>query len=181
LGISDMAWYYDASYSDRFVSTYREGQDGKIASAEWWSGRNPFQEDRRWAEAGTGMNGTIEGYARFLQMILNYGEFNGARILGRKTIEMMQINRLPENNSGGGVNFQFGVGFQINPPVMKGRASINSFSPLVTPGALLWGGAANTDYLIDHKEGMIVLLYTNRTPDTGIWEKFLNTVYQALE
>jgi hypothetical protein len=38
----------------------------------------------------------------------------------------------------------------------------------------------NTDYLIDPKEGLIILLYTNRIPDTKIWEKFLNTVYQAL-
>jgi CubicO group peptidase (beta-lactamase class C family) len=181
LGITDMAWYFDPSQADRFVTTYIENSEGKIEPREWWSGRNPFQEDHRWAEAGTGLSGTIEGYAKFCQMIANYGEFNGKRILGRRTIEMMKQNRLPLPNSGGGSNFQFGIGFQINPEVVVGRAGINSFTPMVPPGALLWGGAANTDYLIDHKEGMIVLLYTNRNPDTGVWEKFLNTVYQALE
>lgn len=179
LGITDMAWYFDPSYEDRFVSVYRAGEAGQLSAAEWWSGRNPFQTDRRFAEAGTGLSGTIEGYARFLQMILNYGEFNGQRILGRRTVEMMQLNRLPASYDNG--NFQFGIGFQVNPPVLTGRAGIPSFTPMVPPGALLWGGAANTDYLIDHNEDMIVLLYTNRVPDTGIWEKFLNTVYQALE
>ncbi len=179
LGIGDMAWYFDPSYADRFVSLYRPDEEGQLVPAEWWSGRNPFQDDRRFAEAGTGLSGTIEGYARFLQMILNHGEFNGQRILGRRTVEMMKSNRLPASYDNG--NFQFGIGFQVNPPVLTGRAGIPSFTPMVPPGALLWGGAANTDYLIDHNEDMIVLLYTNRVPDTGIWEKFLNTVYQALE
>ena len=52
---------------------------------------------------------------------------------------------------------------------------------MVTPGSLSWGGMANTDYIIDLGEDMIILLYTNRVPDTYVWEKFLNTVYQALE
>jgi CubicO group peptidase (beta-lactamase class C family) len=177
LGITDMAWYFDPAAADRFVSVYRAGDDGAIAPAEWWSGRNPFQQDRRWAEAGTGLSGTIEGYARFCQMMLNYGEFNGTRILGRRTVEMMKQNRLPLPNSGGD-NFRFGIGFQVNSTATAGRAGGLAMVP---PGAILWGGAANTDYLIDHKEGMIVLLYTNRTPDTKVWERFLNTVYQALE
>ncbi|WP_294079391.1 hypothetical protein [Proteiniphilum sp. UBA5384] len=52
---------------------------------------------------------------------------------------------------------------------------------MVSPGVLSWGGMANTDYIIDYQEDMIILLYTNRIPDTLVWEKFLNTVYQALE
>ena len=180
LGITDMAWYFDPSYAGRFVSVYRDGADGKLEAYEAWSGRNPFQEDRRYAAAGTGLSGTIEGYARFCQMILDYGEFNGRRILGRRTVEMMQQNQLPYPNSGGN-DFQFGIGFQIYPAVETGHKAIQNVTPMVSPGALKWGGAANTDYIIDHREDLIILLYTNRFPNTGIWLKFLNTVYQALE
>ena len=180
LGITDMAWYFEPSYADRFVSVYNENREGKLEAVEMWSGRNPFQEDRRYAAAGSGLSGTIEGYARFCQMILNYGEFNGQRILGRRTVELMQQNQLPTPNSGGN-DFQFGIGFQIYPAVETGRRAISYFTPLVSPGALSWGGAANTDYIIDHKEDLIILLYTNRRPDTKVWEKFLNTVYQTLE
>ena len=180
LGIADMAWYFDPSYTGRFVSVYRDGADGKLEAYEAWSGQNPFQEDRRYAAAGTGLSGTIEGYARFCQMILNGGEFNGRRILGRRTVEMMQQNQLPYPNSGGN-DFQFGIGFQIYPAVETGHAAIQNVTPMVSPGALKWGGAANTDYIIDPQEDMIILLYTNRFPNTGIWLKFLNTVYQTLE
>jgi CubicO group peptidase (beta-lactamase class C family) len=180
LGITDMAWYFDPSVAERFVSVYNENAEGRIEPVEMWSGRNPFQDDRRYAAAGSGLSGTIEGYARFCQMILNYGEFNGRRILGRRTVELMRQNQLAQPNSGGN-DFQFGIGFQIYPQVETGRRAISNFTPLVSPGALSWGGAANTDYIIDHKEDLIILLYTNRRPDTKIWEKFLNTVYQTLE
>ncbi|MDR2882747.1 MAG: beta-lactamase family protein [Alistipes sp.] len=180
LGITDMAWYFDPSFAPRFVTNYGVDDQGKLVPREWWSGRNPFQEDRRFANAGTGLSGTIEGYARFCQMILNYGEFNGHRILGRKTIEMMQQNQLPIPN-GGGNGHMFGIGFQIYPQNDTSRRAIPNFTPMVSPGALSWGGAANTDYIIDHKEKMVIILYTNRTPDTKVWEKFLNTVYQTLE
>ena len=82
---------------------------------------------------------------------------------------------------GGEANFRFGLGFQIYPGESPAWDVINNFSPMVSAGALSWGGMANTDYIIDPKEDMIILLYTNRIPDTYVWEKFLNTIYQALE
>ena len=43
-----------------------------------------------------GLNGPIEDYAKFCQMLLNKGEFNGHRILSPETVELMTtINRLP--------------------------------------------------------------------------------------
>ena len=178
LGIEDMAYYYDESFRSRFVTMYRGGQSG-LQPVEMWSGRNPFGNEREYAQGGTGLNGTIEGYARFCQMILNGGTFNGHRILGRRTIEMMSQNQLAFPNSGGR-GFQFGLGFQIYPETPE-QGDISNFTPMVSPNSLTWGGMANTDYLIDPKEELIVLLYTNRIPDTKIWEKFLNTVYQSLE
>jgi CubicO group peptidase (beta-lactamase class C family) len=180
--MTESDWYYPENYRNRFVKAYTE-KDGKLVEEpDKWSGRNPFSADTRYTQAGTGLNGTIEDYARFCQMILNYGTFNGKRILGRKTVEMMTVNQLPQPNNGG-PDFQFGIGFEINPDPkeMTVHRDVVNFTPLVSPGALNWGGAYNTDYLIDHKENMIILLYTNRVPDTKIWEKFLNTVYQALE
>jgi CubicO group peptidase (beta-lactamase class C family) len=180
LGIKDMAYFYDKSYADRFVTVYRE-KDGVIAPApDMWSGRYPFGDDTRYASGGTGLNGTIEGYARFCQMILNKGAFNGKRILGRRTIEIMAKDQLAHPGSVSD-DFHFGVGFQIYPEDAAHWNANRDFSPMVSGGSLSWGGMANTDYIIDFKENMIILLYTNRVPDTLVWEKFLNTVYQTLE
>ena len=180
LGIKEMAYYYDEEYRDRFVTIYRADDTGKMTPIEIWSGRYPFGEDRQFAQGGTGLNGTIEEYARFCQMILNGGIFNNHRILGRRTIEIMAKDQLA-HAGGREANFRFGLGFQIYPGESTAWEVVNNFSPMVSSGALSWGGMANTDYIIDPKEDMIILLYTNRIPDTYVWEKFLNTVYQALE
>ena len=182
LGIKEMAYYYDETYKDRFVTIYRADSAGRIEPVEMWSGQphTPFDNDRRMANGGTGLNGVIEEYARFCQMILNGGTFNNNRILGRRTIEIMAKNQL-ENARGINASFRFGLGFQIYPGESIHWETQNNFSPMVSEGALSWGGMANTDYIIDPKEDMIILLYTNRVPDTYVWEKFLNTVYQVLE
>lgn len=179
LGITEMSYYYDPSFQERFVSIYRE-QEGILQPIEIWSGRYPFGEDRRYAEAGTGLNGTIEGYARFCQMILNGGEFNGHRILSPRTIEIMSKDQLPHPNKGG-ENFNFGIGFQIYPGDGNQWNVMSGASPMVSPGSLSWSGMAYTKYIIDPKENLIILFYTNRLGDTKIWEKFLNVVYQLLE
>jgi len=174
LGMIDTDWFYPENYRERIVTAYIEKEGNLVARNDVWSGRNPFQEDQRYCQGGTGLSGTIEDYARFCQMILNGGIFNNQRILGRKTIEMMSVNQLPEQNNGG-KNFQFGLGFEIYP-----YTGISNLNLIASPGSLQWGGMYNTDYLIDPKERLIILLYTNRVPDIHIWEKFLNTVYQAL-
>jgi CubicO group peptidase (beta-lactamase class C family) len=182
-GIKEMAYYYDEAYKDRFVTCYRADSTGRIEPVEMWSSgttRSPFSDDHRMANGGTGLNGIIEEYARLCQMILNGGTFNNHRILGRRTIEVMAKDQLA-NATGIEANFRFGLGFQIYPGEGIAWQTLNNFSPMVSPGALSWGGMANTDYIIDPKENMVVLLYTNRLPDTYVWEKFLNAVYQALE
>jgi len=183
MGIEDMAYYYGDEYKERFVTCYRVDKAGQLVPApDMWSGfeQTPFSDDRRMAQGGTGLNGTIEGYARFCQMILNSGSFNNHRILGRRTIEVMAKDQLMHPGAGD-ANFRFGLGFQIYPGESLAWDVNKNFSPMVSSGALSWGGMANTDYVIDPKENMIILLYTNRVPDTYVWEKFLNTVYQALE
>ena len=181
LGMTDSDWYYpEEGYRERMVTAYNEKEGKLIPQTNVWSGRDPFQTDTRYCQAGTGLNGAIEDYARFCQMILNGGTFNHQRILGRKTIEMMSVDQLPHPNNGG-PDFHFGLGFEIYPDKVIERKGISNFTPLVSPGSLQWGGMYNTDYLIDPKEGLIILLYTNRVPDTKVWEKFLNTVYQALQ
>jgi len=180
LGMVDTDWYYPESYRDRMVTAYNEVDGKLVARNNAWSGRDPFQEDTRYCQAGTGLNGTIEDYARFCQMILNGGAFNGNRILGRRTIEMMSVDQLPHPNAGG-PDFHFGLGFEIYPDKETERKGVSNFTQMVSPGSLQWGGMYNTDYLIDPKEDLIILLYTNRIPDTKIWEKFVNTVYQVLQ
>jgi len=44
---------------------------------------------------GGGLLSTATDYLRFHQMMLNGGELDGVRLLGRKTVELMTVSRLP--------------------------------------------------------------------------------------
>ena len=62
-------------------------------------------KSNRLAGGGHGLKSTAQDYDRFCQMILNQGQLNGRRILGRKTVEMMAADQmapelLPIENAG---------------------------------------------------------------------------------
>ena len=43
---------------------------------------------------GAGTVSTLDDYARFVSMLLNGGELDGVRILGRKSVELMRSDHL---------------------------------------------------------------------------------------
>lgn len=115
-------------------------------------------------------------------MILNGGTFNGHRILGRKTIELMSQNQIPEGADVPQYSL-FGLGFGITP---GNRIFANSkilMPPMVSEGSLFWLGWLGTYFLIDPKEDLIILLFMNhRIEDLfDLWSRYVNTVYQSLE
>jgi len=117
---------------------------------------------------GGGLVSTAADYLRFCRMLLGGGELDGARILGRKTIELMTRNHLP-----GGQDLTqasigmfaettmrgtgFGLGFSVTlDPVAAGNAG--------SVGSYAWGGAASTIFWIDPAEELIVIFLTQLFP-----------------
>jgi CubicO group peptidase (beta-lactamase class C family) len=133
----------------------------------------PYAGAQTLFSTGAGMTGTIEDYARFCQMILNGGEFNGKRILGRKTIEFMRRNQVKDLRG----EIGFGLAFDDFRPEYIHES-------IASEGSMRWGGMFGTDYVIDPKEDLILLFYINLQPNnTGQDFKVLfhNLVYQALK
>lgn len=121
---------------------------------------------------GAGLCGTIEDYARFCQMVLNGGELAGKRIIGRKTLELMQRNAVGDLRG----EIGFGLAWDVFRKEYLHRT-------VLSEGSMRWGGMFTTDYVIDPQEDLIVLFYTNVYPAVpGIRPKELmhNLVYQAL-
>ncbi|MFW9598152.1 MAG: serine hydrolase domain-containing protein [Paludibacter sp.] len=133
----------------------------------------PYSGAKTFFSTGAGLSGTIEDYARFCQMILNKGEFNGHRVLGRKTVEMMAKNAVGDLRG----DIGFGLAFDD-------FRKEYSYRSICSEGTLRWGGMFNTDYIIDPQEELIVLFYTNTQPDPagGDYKTLIhNLVYQALK
>ena len=176
LGMNDSYFYLPEEKHDRLVKVYRESDAGFVNNPDGHEQYYPLATDRLYHGGGGGLVGTIEDYAKFCQMILNKGEFNNHRVLGRKTVEMMSVNHMIDVKEK--YPYDFGLGFMI-------ATQQNDFVKTMTStGALRWGGAFGTTYTIDPKENMIILFYTNIlgwSQYTPAPERFAISVYQSLK
>ena len=128
---------------------------------------------------GAGTAGTADDYARFLQMLLNGGQLNGARILSRAGVAYMTADHLDTIKSSV-PTLQPGYGFGLGFAVRKG-AGVNS--TIGSAGEYNWGGASGTGFWVDPKEQLIAIMMTATVPgpaqrfDRAL---FRHAVYQAL-
>lgn len=174
LGMDDTDWYYDDPNTlDRFVKAYN-AVDGELVPASNRFSKATVSDQQTYVEGAIGLNGPIEDYAKFCQMLLNKGEFKGQKILQPETIEQMTtINRLPDVNSGG-EGFHFGLGFELYNEQKKP-------APEVSNTAYAWGGLYGTAYIIDPANDMIALFYLNMPRHEPLYPQFLSKAYQLFE
>lgn len=173
LGMNNTDWYYEPDALNRFVKAY-SAVDGKLEPATNMYSEGTISKEQTYCEGAIGLNGPIEDYAKFCQMLLNKGEFNGHRILKQETIEQMtKENRLPQENSGG-KGFQFGLGFELYNAIKKPI-------PEVSNSAFAWGGMFGTEYIIDPENNMIALFYMNMQKHDAMYPLFLKKAYQLFQ
>lgn len=157
LGMVDTAFHVTDEKSERMGALYaHDATDGSLLLHQ---DEGPLQQDflkpTRSPMGGHGLVSTTEDYWKFSQMLLNKGEFEGTRLLGRKTIEYMTIPHvqreiIPKDDL---IGMDFGLGFAIiNDPARVG--TINS------TGAYFWGGAASTFFWVDPQEDLVGVLMT---------------------
>jgi CubicO group peptidase (beta-lactamase class C family) len=166
-------WYYEPGVLSRFVKPYN-AVDGKLEPASTMYSEGTVSTEQTYCEGAIGLNGPIEDYAKFCQMLLNKGTFNGHRILKPETIELMTtVNRLPAVNAGG-KGFQFGLGFELYNEQKKPV-------PEVSNSAFAWGGLFGTEYIIDPANNMIALFYLNMPRREPLYPMFLSKAYQLFK
>jgi CubicO group peptidase (beta-lactamase class C family) len=173
LGMNDTDWYYEPAKLGRFVKAYN-AVNGKLEPASNVYSEATIGAEQTYAEGGLGLNGPIEDYAKFCQMLLNKGEFNGRRILKPETIELMtKVNRLPEVNAGG-KGFRFGLGFEL---YNENKKPV----PEVSNTAFAWGGLYGTEYIVDPENNLIALFYLNMPRREPLYPTFLSKAYQLFK
>ena len=102
---------------------------------------------------GGGMSGTIGDYARFLQMLLNEGELDGAQVLRAETVRQMTQNATGNMPTlrGPGWGFTLGFGIVTDPAAAKSRLPAGSYG---------WGGIYGTQFWIDPANHVVGLVMT---------------------
>ena len=170
LGMTDTYFYLPKEKKNRLVTLYTYPEGGPLQKSN-----HPIYQSypKTYCSTGAGLSGTALDYAKFCQMVMNGGEFNNHRILGRKTIEMMMRNNVHDLRG----EIGFGLAWDVFRPQYV-------YKTIVSEGASRWGGMFGTDYIIDPAEDLIVIMYTNfEVNGTGVnfKEMLHNTTYQTLK
>jgi len=171
LGMNDTYFYLPSSKFNRLVKVTSEDKNHHLINFPTGMVNYPVSGGTYFS-GGAGLSSTIGDYALFLQMMLNKGEYNGKRLLARRTVELMTTNQIGDLNVG--VD-KFGLGFDIT--TVKGQSVLG-----ITEGSFSWGGYFATTYWADPKERLVCLLFIQQSPLSHgeIQNKFKAMVYQAL-
>lgn len=164
LGMNDTYFYLPNEKLQRRAVLYTPSEHG---------GLQPSDLPRGIADSGTGAGitrpkryyggggllSTPADYLRFHQMMLNGGELDGVRLLGRKTVELMTTNHIrdlpmtstPEWRTTRWNGFRFGLGYRI-------RADLGESALPGSLGTYGWEGSGSSYFWVDPKEQMVGIL-----------------------
>ena len=181
LEMTDTSFSCPEEKLDRLASLYEHIPNGEPRLLEI-----PFLNTKM-ASGGGGLFSTMSDYHNFCSMLVNQGEFNGTRLIGRKTLELMTVNHLPDNQdltemseSAFSETPYAGVGFGLGFSVMLDPAKSQTISDI---GEYGWGGAASTVFFINPKEDMFVIFLTQLLPSSTyqVRRELRSLVYSALK
>ncbi|WP_234679341.1 serine hydrolase domain-containing protein [Bradyrhizobium monzae] len=163
--------------------------------AKWPRIAEPMPEDRaispmtqvrdprkplRWESGGGGLVGTVGDYARFSQMLLNGGSYEGRRYLKPETIALMASDHVgPEThverdrNYYPGENSGYGLGVAVRTSVPPGTSW-----PL---GEYRWDGVGGTFFFIDPEDDLFGIFMVQTPSQRGRIQLALKTlIYEAM-
>jgi CubicO group peptidase (beta-lactamase class C family) len=166
LGMKDTSFFVAPEKADRFCANYRRAADKSLQLLDAPAGSEYLREPTFFSGGG-GLTSTTEDYLRFCEMLRRGGEFEGARIVGPRTIALMTRNHLKDGKDltqmaiGGfsetaneGVGF--GLGFATTVDGVKNGG--------MGQGDYYWGGAASTIFWVDPVEDLSVVFMTQLMP-----------------
>lgn len=168
LGMTDTSFDVPPEKVSRFAALYARGADGMAQPVDD-PHTSRYLNAGRLPSGGGGLVGTTGDYLRFCRFMLNGGELDGVRLLGRKTVALMTMNhlrgdladmgqpRFSESNYSG---IGFGLGFSVMLDPAKAQI-------LGTLGEYSWGGAASTAFWIDPAEDLAAVLMTQLLPSSA--------------
>ncbi|MEK6300070.1 MAG: serine hydrolase domain-containing protein [Acidobacteriota bacterium] len=179
LGMKDTHFYLPAEKIGRLAALYQPNAESnntiKLTEAPTVESRWVKEPHALFSGAG-GLVSTAADYVRFHQMMLNSGELNGVRLLGRKTVELMTTNHIGDQQVWlTGPGYGFGLGYSVIKDV--GQAAVTS-----SVGTYGWGGAFCTYFWVDPVEEMVGVVMTQVSPYThlNIRQEFQVLANQAI-
>ena len=175
LRMRDTHFFLPAEQRGRLAAVYAATERGGIErAAEGPRGQGAYVDGPRTSfSGGAGLLSTAGDYARFLQMLLNGGTLDGARILAPATVALMTADHIGALYGSGASGF--GLGFEVL--LEPGHAAQYG-----TRGRFGWGGTYATNYWVDPGEDLVAVFMVQLMPSGGLdlADRFRTLVYQAI-
>jgi len=136
------------------------------------------KDQPKFESGGGGLVSTAGDYARFLQMLLNNGSFDGVRYLSRKTVELMTADHLGPITGAPDLllpGYGFGLGFavRLQPGISHVPGSV---------GQYFWGGLAGTTFWVDPAEQLFAIMMIQAPGQRDYFRTlFRDLVYAAFD
>jgi CubicO group peptidase (beta-lactamase class C family) len=163
LGMSNTTFYPTTEQRARLITAYAKNRDtGELTPVP---PRPEFGPRDRPPQGNGGLYSTAPDYARFCQMLLNGGTFDGKRYLSTAALKFLatpQTGEIPtgffQNDTWGnrGKNYGWGLGTCVLRTPHEGVAE------MLSPGSYGHGGAWGTQAWIDPVKGVAYVLMVQR-------------------
>jgi CubicO group peptidase (beta-lactamase class C family) len=171
LGMKDTGFVVPAEKQSRVVTLYNRRPEGleRTGTPEWLNTTTLFS-------GGGGLYSTADDYIQFGEMLVNGGTWNGVRILGPRTIDLMASNHVGDLYQGEGNGGVRGMGFGLSVEVVLDPIQANTRR---SAGSFGWYGAFGTQFWVDRKEQLVGLLMIQE-PVNAMRRDFETAVMQAV-
>jgi CubicO group peptidase (beta-lactamase class C family) len=166
LAMPDTAFVGSPDRAERTAGVHVRGPDGALIQIPFGMPANPEV-----LSGGAGLYSTARDYGRFLSMLLNGGELDGARVLAAETVKRLGAIETGERRAGyiRTAMANLSNDFDLYPDMTTGHGLATMVTPQATTegrgaGSLAWAGLANTYYWADPAAGKAGVLMTQLLP-----------------
>lgn len=183
LGMVDTAFYVSRDKQNRLAKVYRDGEDGLVEETGYnLAIQNKMEIPPAFESGGAGLCSTIDDYAKFTQMLMEGGTYQGIRILAPKTVEYMTTAHVTPAQQRGVDTWES----------LAGHTYGNLMRILVDPGAAVgigskgeygWDGWLGT-YMMNDPAHKLTLLIMHQKVDSGTTaytRRIRNVLFSALD
>lgn len=159
LGMTDTHFFLPGEKLSRYCASYKPGENNRIVLEDPASADSFYasQDSELYIGSG-GLVSTAADYFRFAEMLRRGGDYEGRRLVSRKTLALMLQNHVGDRHvSLTGPGYGFGLGFGVMTD--QGRSH-----RIVSPGSYSWGGMFCTYWWNDPVEELFGMMLTQVRP-----------------
>ena len=164
LGMKDTTFYPTEAQRARLATAYARNKD--TGALEPVPPRSDFGSRNSPPQGNGGLYSTATDYARFCQMLLNGGTFDGRRYVSERAMKLLTTSQTGDMPTGffqteaygnRGANYSWGIATCIL------RSPHDGVAAMLSPGTYGHGGAWGTQAWIDPVKGLAYVLMVQRS------------------